>query len=76
VKGKIHIEGNGIRKHWAEKAIMRAGYISSELNTMPYIEITSSKNGEYKLITSTGAKEFSSIYELLGNLPECNILPI
>jgi iron complex transport system ATP-binding protein len=75
-KGRIYIEGDGIRRHWTEKAINRAGFSLSEVKTIPYIIIPSGNNREWKLTTNISSVEFRSIYELVSFLSKENILSI
>lgn len=64
-KGRIYVEGDGIRKHWVEKAINRAGYSISEVRTMPYILIPPGKKSEYQFITHNSRQQFRLIYDLI-----------
>jgi iron complex transport system ATP-binding protein len=66
--GSIFIEGKGIRRHWTEKAINRAGFLVSEEKTIPFIIIPSGNNSEWKLSTGVSSKKFRSIYELVSFL--------
>ena len=36
-KGSIYLKGDGNRRHWTEKAIIRAGFSVSDVKTIPYI---------------------------------------
>ncbi len=75
-KGRIFIEGDGIRRHWTEKAINRAGFSLSEVQTIPYIIIPSGNNREWKLTTDISSVEFRSIYELVSFLSKEDTLSI
>ena len=75
-KGRLYIEGDGIRRHWTEKAINRAGFSVSEWETIPYIILPSVKNSKWQLSTRHSAKEFGSIYELVSCLGREGIQPI
>ncbi|MDO9339141.1 MAG: ABC transporter ATP-binding protein [Bacteroidales bacterium] len=75
-KGRIFIEGDGIRRHWTEKAINRAGFSLSEVKTIPYIIIPSGNNREWKLTTNISSVEFRSIYELVSFLSKEDTLSI
>jgi iron complex transport system ATP-binding protein len=74
--GKIYIEGEGIRKHWVEKAINRVGYSSSEDRTDPYISISAGNEKEYLLNFKHSVNRYGSVYDLVGFLGRENILPI
>jgi iron complex transport system ATP-binding protein len=65
-KGKIYVEGEGIKKQWTEKAINRAGYSVSEILENPIIKVNSGDLKKWQLITNKTSEEFSSIYELVN----------
>lgn len=67
-KGSIFIEGEGILRHWTEKAVNRAGYIVSREKTDPSLIIPSGENKNWQLVTSKSVSEFRSIYDLVGGL--------
>jgi iron complex transport system ATP-binding protein len=67
-KGKIHIKGDGIRKYWIEKAINRAGYISSATMTDPFIIILQEENEGFVLVQKGREIGFSSVYDLLNHI--------
>jgi len=75
-KGRIYVEGDGICRHWTEKAINRAGFSLSAVKTIPYIIIPSGNNKEWKLTTDISLVEFRSIYELVSFLSKEDIRPI
>jgi len=75
-KGRIYVEGDGICRHWTEKAINRAGFSLSAVKTIPYIIIPSGNNKEWKLTTDISSVEFRSIYELVSFLSKEDIRPI
>jgi iron complex transport system ATP-binding protein len=75
-KGSIYLEGDGIRRHWTEKAINRAGFSASEVKTTPYILIPSGNNKNWYLSTHDVTQEFGSIYELVSWLRKKEIRPI
>jgi iron complex transport system ATP-binding protein len=68
IKNKIYIEGVGIRRQWVEKAIKRAGFLPSDLKTLPYIIIPENNKNEYQLSTQDSVRYFGSIYELVRYL--------
>ncbi|MEI6049870.1 MAG: ABC transporter ATP-binding protein [Bacteroidota bacterium] len=75
-KGRIYIEGAGIRKHWVEKAIRRVGFASSEIKTIPYIIIPEGNKSEYQITTFNSVKQFGSIYDLVSFLSNGDIIPV
>ncbi len=74
-KGRIYIEGSGIRRRWTEKAISRAGFSVSEEKTIPYIKTPSDNNSIWQLSTSGATQEFGSIYELISWLNNKDLKP-
>ncbi|MCX6325234.1 MAG: ABC transporter ATP-binding protein [Bacteroidia bacterium] len=75
-KGRIYIEGDGIRRHWTEKAINRVGFSVSPVKKIPFIIVPFGNNSKWQLITSNLTLEFESIYELVSQLSKENIRPI
>lgn len=75
-KGWIYVEGDGICRHWTEKAINRAGFSVSAVKTTPYIIIPSGNNSKWQLSAHNSVKELESIYELVIWLRKENIRPI
>jgi iron complex transport system ATP-binding protein len=67
-KGKIYIQGEGIRKHWVENAIRRAGFSTSFEKTIPYVSIPDQHRNDYQLITTNSVEQFDSIYDLVTRL--------
>jgi iron complex transport system ATP-binding protein len=63
--GSIYIEGEGILKHWTEKAVNRAGFDISAVKTIPYIIVPSGKNSKWQILTDTAVIDFESIYEMI-----------
>jgi iron complex transport system ATP-binding protein len=70
--GSIYIDGNGIKRHWTEKAINRAGYKVAEFKTTPYIKIPSSEINHWQFIDHSSVQEYDSIYELISWLRKQN----
>jgi iron complex transport system ATP-binding protein len=67
----IYLEGEGIYRHWTEKAINRAGYSVSTLKSIPYIILPSGLNLKWQLVTNDSSFDFSTLYDLvkgLGNI--------
>jgi iron complex transport system ATP-binding protein len=67
-RGRIYIEGEGILRHWTEKAVNRAGFAVSEVKTDPYVIIPAGDCKNWRLIMHESISEFSSIYDLIGRL--------
>jgi iron complex transport system ATP-binding protein len=65
-RGCIYIYGEGILRHWTEKAINRAGFTVSDVKTTPYIIIPSESNSKWQLSSGASSFEFGSIYELIN----------
>jgi iron complex transport system ATP-binding protein len=65
-KGIIYVEGDNFTKHWTEKAIARAGYSVSAVNTPDKIVITPDQRW---ILTLNGeTSEHSSIYALMRRM--------
>ena len=67
-KGSIYIKGEGILRHWTEKAVMRAGFVVSEEKTDTFIIIPSGDSINWMLVSQGSIVECRSIYELVGKL--------
>jgi iron complex transport system ATP-binding protein len=65
-RGSIYLNGDGILKHWTEKAINRAGFSASSVNKKPHINVPSGSNSNWQLLTENNSHEFVSIYELIS----------
>jgi iron complex transport system ATP-binding protein len=66
VKGSIFIEGDGIRRHWTDKAINRAGFSVSGVKTTPYIKVPGGDCRKWQLSSLSNTQEFESIYDLVS----------
>jgi iron complex transport system ATP-binding protein len=75
-RGSIYVDGEGILRHWTEKAINRAGFSVSQVKTIPYIIIPSVNNSKWQLSAYNSVQESGSIYELVNSLSKENIRPI
>jgi iron complex transport system ATP-binding protein len=67
-KGSICLEGDGILRHWTEKAVNRAGFTVSGDKTDPYIIVPSGHCKNWCLVTNKTIMEFGSIYDLIGGI--------
>jgi iron complex transport system ATP-binding protein len=65
-RGTIYLEGEGMKRHWTEKAINRAGFSVSEIMTEPFIRLPFSKNSNWQISADNVIHEFRSIYELVS----------
>ncbi len=64
----IYLEGEGVLRHWTEKAVNRAGYYVSTVKSIPYIILPSADNSNWQLITDDSSFDFGSIYDLVNRL--------
>jgi iron complex transport system ATP-binding protein len=67
-KGSMYIEGDGFKKLWTEKAIIRAGFTVTGEKKTPYIVTPSATDKNWQLITFSTIYEFRTIYELIAYL--------
>jgi hypothetical protein len=64
-KRSIYIDGDGIMRHWTEKAINRGGFKVSKEKTFPFIILPAENNPHWKLVNESDIEEFSSLYDLM-----------
>jgi iron complex transport system ATP-binding protein len=64
-KGKITVKGEGEKKYWTAKALVRAGYSVTDSGSDAEVEAPSKMNSAWKYRTPYIHKEFSTIYELV-----------
>jgi iron complex transport system ATP-binding protein len=62
--GSIYIEGEGILRHWTEKALNRIGFVVSKEKTDRYIIVPSGNFKNWQLINGPVIREFSTVYDL------------
>ena len=67
-RGDIYVVGQGKLRHWTEKAVIRAGFSLSGMETNPQILIPSDKNNKWQFLTTNLTIEFGTIYELINYL--------
>jgi iron complex transport system ATP-binding protein len=65
-RGSIYVAGEGILKHWTEKAINRAGFSVSEIQTSPYIIVPDVSSSNWQLVSLSSKQTFNTIYELVS----------
>jgi iron complex transport system ATP-binding protein len=65
-KGRIIIKGEGEKKYWTGKALVRAGYLVTDSGSATEVEVPSEMNPKWKFSTPGVCKEFNTIYELVG----------
>ena len=75
-RGSIYIDGEGLLRHWTEKAIYRAGYSISQVKTVPYLKVPDGNNSDWQFSTANSSMEFRTIYEMINWLSKENIRPI
>lgn len=73
-KGKVIVRGEGEKKYWTEKALIRSGYAVVESNSTVEIEAPSATNLNWKCTTSGASNEFYSIYGLVSWIRGKNII--
>ena len=71
--GSLYIEGEGILRHWTEKAVNRAGYSVSKIKTDSYIIIPSGSNENWCLINKGIKTGFPTIYALVRALIDIRV---
>jgi iron complex transport system ATP-binding protein len=71
-RGNINIKGEGMIRHWTEKAVKRAGYLPSESDIIPCIQVASGDKKEWILKTGRCTISFESIYNLIDYLGNRN----
>jgi iron complex transport system ATP-binding protein len=64
-KGRITIKGEGEKKYWTGKALVRAGYSVTDSGSDAEVEAPSKMNSKWKFSTPYTHKEFNTIYELV-----------
>lgn len=67
----IFIEGEGVLRHWTEKAVNRSGFTVSKKRTYPYIIVPSGNSKFWYLVYENNKYEFTTVYDLaiaLGKL--------
>jgi len=67
-RGAIHLEGEGNKRYWTEKAINRAGFKVTKEKTLPFILLPTESNFFWQLVSENEVQKFKSLYELIGYL--------
>jgi iron complex transport system ATP-binding protein len=73
-KGKIIVRGEGEKKYWTNKALLRAGYEVVDSESTVEIEVPSSVNPNWKCKTPGSCQEFDSIYDLVNWIRDNNFI--
>jgi iron complex transport system ATP-binding protein len=73
-KGKINVRGEGEKKYWTKKALLRAGYEVVDSESTVEIEVPSPVNSNWKCKTPGFCQEFDSIYELVNWIRDNNFI--
>lgn len=64
-RGSIFVRGEGLKRKWTERALIREGYQLSSSITNPYIHITDDTDQKWLLTSDDKTESFNSIYELI-----------
>jgi iron complex transport system ATP-binding protein len=67
-QGLIFVEGESEKRHWTEKALIRAGFNISLERTLPYIVLPVDKNNPWQLVSGIRVLQFNTIYDLMDCL--------
>jgi hypothetical protein len=73
-KGKINVKGEGDKKYWTEKALIRAGYCITESKSEIEVEVPSDSDKKWKCYSPGYADEFNSIYEMITWIRNRNLI--
>lgn len=65
-KGRIIVRGDGRKKYWTEKALIRAGYGIVDSKPAVEVEVPSSSNSTWKCGIQGLSGEFDSVYGLVN----------
>jgi iron complex transport system ATP-binding protein len=65
-KGSILVKGDGEKKYWTGKALVRAGYSIADSGSAKEVEVPSEMNSNWIFRTVGVCKEFKTLYELVG----------
>jgi iron complex transport system ATP-binding protein len=65
-KGRIIVRGDGIKKYWTEKALIRAGYGIVDSEPTVEVEVPSSSDSTWKCRMQGLSEEFDSVYGLVN----------
>jgi iron complex transport system ATP-binding protein len=69
-KGKIMVRGDGEKKFWTEKALLRAGYAVVDSGSALEVEVPSTIKSNWKCKTPHSSREFDTIYDLVSWIRE------
>jgi len=72
-KGRIIVKGDGSKKFWTEKALIRAGYGIVDSGPAAEVEVPSSSHSTWKCRLKGASGEFDSVYRLVSWLRNKNI---
>jgi iron complex transport system ATP-binding protein len=65
-KGSIIVKGEGEKKYWTGKALVRAGYTVADSGSLTEVEVPSEMNSTWKFHSPGISEEFNTLYELVG----------
>lgn len=69
---QISLRGEGMIRHWTEKALMRAGFSVSDRLFLPAIKAPAEIAGKWILETESGIEYYNSIYTLICSVMDQN----
>ncbi len=72
-KGRIIVRGEGSKRYWTEKALVRAGYGIVESEPAIEVEVPSSSNSTWKCRINGLSGEFDSVYGLVNWIRNNNL---
>jgi len=69
-KGKVILRGEGEKKYWTEKALLRSGYAVVDSQSVVEVEVPSNINSTWICRVPGSCREFDTIYNLLSCIRE------
>jgi len=73
-KGKVIVIGEGAKKYWTEKALLRAGYAVVNSGSTVEVKVPSPENSNWNCRTHGSCRECDSIYELVNWIRDNNFI--
>jgi len=67
-RGNICISGEGMIRKWTERAVLRAGYLVSDMGTGITIRTPNRDNKKWVMVTKETTEHFDSVYDLVRRL--------
>jgi iron complex transport system ATP-binding protein len=72
--GYINLKGEGKKKYWTEKALLRAGFLVEKHDSETTVESPSGISKVWKCYSGNDSAEFESIYELITWLLKMKVI--